>query len=465
MRFSRPFPWGGRSSGSSKRPKSRKRDKKHQRKGPFQGLGNGLRDVGSFLAQVLSNPDVQYLVPWALALFVGIQIHKWLDPHTPGDGFWGNLMAMGIAQPGAAWPAAILGIAHVVPAVLNWWTTESMNRTMSAIPQARFMSPISAEEAFVIPEYLTTLESSIPQSNVVNGNFRLPQAMEASFRRAMQEADLLKEIHDGLMTDVKLRFDGHYDQLSQLHIDIERAIIDIADRNETTSYFGGLFTKDWPYARARSHYTALLSINNDMIETSKLERGRLIELLEELDVFETQEERHGAICGLRSKTLKSIRRWTKETKDIRAEVKVICNSSKRSKVKLWMAEGALRRHLRSIDAVREGLLELHHDQAKTLEAALLGYCKSLLEAMRRLAEFGNGIIAYLPLVAWATSEVLKPPPVSADRQSSTPRFMPTCLPLPNGPYGACNTLTHYVKGASMHWLKHGWGLSFWVQIG
>ncbi|KAI8718228.1 hypothetical protein NCS52_00601000 [Fusarium sp. LHS14.1] len=330
MRFSRPFPWGGRSSGSSKRPKSRKRDKKHQRKGPFQGLGNGLRDVGSFLAQVLSNPDVQYLVPWALVL------------------------------------------------------------TMSTIPQARFMSPISAEEAFVIPEYLTTLKSSIPRSNVMNGNFRLPQAMEDSFRRAMKEADLLKEIHYGLLTDVKLRFDGHYDQLGQLHIDIERAIIDIADRNETTtSYFGGLFTKDWPYARARRHHTALLSINSDMIETSKLESDRLSELLKELDVLETQEERHGAICGLRSNTLKSIRRWTKETKDIRAEVKVMCNSAKRSKVKLRMAEKALREHLASIGAIRTVLSKLHHDQAKTLEMALLSYCKSLLEAMRRLAEFGN----------------------------------------------------------------------------
>ncbi|KAL2687903.1 hypothetical protein Neosp_005472 [[Neocosmospora] mangrovei] len=391
MRFSRPFPWGGRSSGSSKPPKSRKRDKKHQRKRPFQGLGNGLRDVGRFLAQVLSNPYVQYLMPWVLLLFVGIQILKWLDPHTLGDGFWGNLMAMGIAQPGAAWPAAILGIAHVVPAVLNWWTTESMNRTMSAIPQARFMSPISAEEAFVIPEYLTTLKSSIPRSNVINGNFRVPQAMEVSFRRAMQEADLLKEIHDGLMTDVKLRFDGHYDQLSQLHIDIERAIIDIADRNETTtSFFGRLFTKDQPYARARRHYTALLSINNDMINASELEFDRLIKLLEELGVFETPKERHGAICGLRSKILKSIQRWTKETKDIRAEVKVMCNSSKRSKVKLGMAREALRDHLASIEALHEVLSELHHDQAKTLEAALLGYCKSLLEAMRRLAEFGNG---------------------------------------------------------------------------
>ncbi|KAH7249556.1 hypothetical protein B0J15DRAFT_468089 [Fusarium solani] len=284
-----------------------------------------------------------------------------------------------MAQPGAGWPAVGLAVMDAVPAFLNWWSTDSKNRTTSTIPQARFISPISAEEAFVIPEYLTTLKSSITRSNVMDGNFRLPPAMENSFRRAMKEAKLFKEIHDGLMTDVKLRFAGHYDQLGQLLIDIERAIIDIADRNETkTSYFGGLFTTDQPYARARRHHTTLLSITNDMIETSEFERDRLIELLEELRVFETHEEHHGAICGLRSKTLKSIQRWTKKTKDVRVEVKVMCNSSKRSK------------HLVSIDAVRQGLLTLQHDQAKTLETALLGYCKSLLEAMRRLAESGNG---------------------------------------------------------------------------
>lgn len=369
MRASRLLPWGRRSSGSPKRPKSSKRDKKtknvehessndtdsnsdnegittkeRQTNSPFQGLGNGLWDVGRFVVQALSNPRVQYMIPWALFVFICIQIPKWLDPRAAGDSFWGNLKMLAMAQPGAGWPAVGLAVMDAVPAFLNWWSTDSKNRTTSPIPQARFISPISAEEAFVIPEYLTTLKSSITRSNVMDGNFRLPPAMENSFRRAMKEAKLFKEIHDGLMTDVKLRFAGHYDQLGQLLIDIERAIIDIADRNETkTSYFGGLFTTDQPYARARRHHTTLLSITNDMIETSEFERDRLIELLEELRVFETHEERHGAICGLRSKTLKSIQRWTKKTKDVRAEVKVMCNSSKRSKVKLWMAVGALRR--------------------------------------------------------------------------------------------------------------------------
>ncbi|WAO88993.1 Hypothetical protein NCS54_00636500 [Fusarium falciforme] len=278
-----------------------------------------------------------------------------------------------MAQPGVGWPSVGLALINVDPAVLNWWSTDSKNRTMSTIPQARFISPISAEKAFVIPEYLTTLKSSITRLNVMDGNFALPPAMEDSFRRAMKEAELFKEIHDGLMADVKLRFAGHYDQLSQFHIDIERSIIDIADRNETkTSYFCGLFTTDQPYDRARSHHRTLLSITIDMIKTSKDERDRLIEFLEEL------------------RTLKSIQRWTKKTKDMRAEVKVMCNSSKRSKVKLWMAVGALKRHLASINPVRQGLLALQHDQAKTLETALFSYCKSLLEAMRRLAEFGNG---------------------------------------------------------------------------
>ncbi|KAL6364049.1 hypothetical protein LRP88_03482 [Fusarium phalaenopsidis] len=301
MRTIRLLPWGRRSSESSKRPKSSKRDnksknvehessndtdsnsdnegittKERQTNSPFQGLGNGLWDVGRFVVQALWNP-------------------------------------------------------HATP------------------------------------------------------------ALEDSFRRAMKEAELFKEIHDGLMTDVKLRFAGHYDQLGQLHIDIERAIIDIDDRNETKmSYFGGLFTTDQPYARARSHHRTLLSIINDMIETSKSERDRLIKLLKELRAFETHEEPHGAICGLRSETLKSIQRWTKDTKDIRAEVKVMCNSSKRFKVKLWMMLEALRDQLVSINAVLQGLRSLQHDQAKTLEAALLSYCKSLLEAMRRLAEYGNG---------------------------------------------------------------------------
>ncbi|KAJ4202300.1 hypothetical protein NW767_006259 [Fusarium falciforme] len=265
MRFSRLFSWGGRSSGSSRRTKSSKRDKKtknvrhesssdndsnsdnegittkeHQRNGPFQGLGNGLWDVGRFIVQTLSNPNVQYLMPWALFVFACIQIPQWLDPRGAGDGFWGTPKMSTMAQPGVGWPSVGLALIDVVPAVLNWWSTDSKNRTMSTIPQSRFISPISAEEAFVIPEYITTLKSSITRLNVMDGNFALPPAMEDSFRRAMKEAELFKEIHDGLMTDVKLRFAGHYDQLSQFHIDI-------ADRNETkTSYFCGLFTTDQP---------------------------------------------------------------------------------------------------------------------------------------------------------------------------------------------------------------------------
>ncbi|KAJ4191026.1 hypothetical protein NW755_005237 [Fusarium falciforme] len=247
---------------------------------------------------------------------------------------------LAMAQPGVGWPAVGLALIDVVPAVLNWWSTDSKNRTMSTIPQVRFISPISAEEAFVIPEYLTTLKSSITRLNVMDENFGLPPAMEDSFRRAMKEAELFKEIHDGLMTDMKLRFAGHYDQLGQLHIDIERAIIDIADRNETkTSYFCGLFTRDQPYARARNHHKSLRSITDDMLETTISEMKLLARYLEKLRVFETNAEPHGAICGLRSETLKSVQRWTKKTKDIRAEVKVMCNSSERSKVKLgWRWE-------------------------------------------------------------------------------------------------------------------------------
>ncbi|KAI8672001.1 hypothetical protein NCS56_00662400 [Fusarium sp. Ph1] len=390
MRTIRLLPWGRRSSESSKRPKSSKRDnksknvehessndtdsnsdnegittKERQTNSPFQGLGNGLWDVGRFVVQALWNPHVWYLILWALFVFICIQFSKWLDPRAAVDSFSGTLKMFAMAQ--AGWPAVGLAVMEALLAFFNWWSTDSKNRTTSTIPQARFISPISAEEAFATP------------------------ALEDSFRRAMKEAELFKEIHDGLMTDVKLRFAGHYDQLGQLHIDIERAIIDIDDRNETKmSYFGGLFTTDQPYARARSHHRTLLSIINDMIETSKSERDRLIKLLKELRAFETHEEPHGAICGLRSETLKSIQRWTKDTKDIRAEVKVMCNSSKRFKVKLWMMLEALRDQLVSINAVLQGLRSLQHDQAKTLEAALLSYCKSLLEAMRRLAEYGNG---------------------------------------------------------------------------
>ncbi|KAI8668637.1 hypothetical protein NCS57_00675400 [Fusarium keratoplasticum] len=402
MRFGRLSSWGGRSSESSRRTKSRKGDKKTKnvRHSDSNSDNEGITtkehqrngwNVGRFVGQALSNPTVQYLMPGALFAFACILIAQWLTPREAGDGFWDTLKTWAMAQPGVGWPSVAMAFIDRFPGVLNWWSTDSKNRTISTIPQARFISPISAEEAFVIPEYLTTLKSSITRSDVMDRDFALPPAMERSFRRAMKEAELFKEIHDGLMTDVKLTFAGHYDRLSQLHIDIERSIIDIADRKETkTSYFCGLFTKDQPYARARNHHKSLRSITDDMFEATMSEMKLLARYREKLRVFETNAEPHGAICGLRSKTLKSIQRWTKETKDIRAEVKVMCNSSKRSKVKLGVGEEALGRHLASIDAVRQGLLNLQHDQAKTLETALLSYCKSLLEAMRRLAEFGNG---------------------------------------------------------------------------
>ncbi|UPL01437.1 hypothetical protein LCI18_012371 [Fusarium solani-melongenae] len=337
MRFARLPPWGGRSSGSSRRGDGDSNSdnegtttKEHQRNVPDAG--------GTFV-------------------FAGILIVQWFNPP---EGVLDAFKMWTMTRPGVGWPSVFLVAIDAAPGFLNWWSTDSKNRTISTIPQARFISPISAEEAFVIPEYLTTFKSSITRLNDMDGNFALPPAMEDSLQRAIKEAKLFKEIHDGWMTDMKLRFNGHYDQLSQLHIDIERSIIDIADRSETkTSYFGGLFTRDQPYARARNHHKSLRSITDDMSKATKSEMKRL-------------------------------GNYNKKLHDLRADVKVMCNSSKRSKVKLDMAKEALKHHLGSIDAVRRGLLALQHDQAKTLETALLNYCKSLLEAMRRLAEFGNG---------------------------------------------------------------------------
>ncbi|RSL97658.1 hypothetical protein CDV31_012936 [Fusarium ambrosium] len=407
MCFGRLWPWGGRSPASSKpqKPKRKtKRDKKaknfntprakhgssshgnsnsddegtipteRQIDGPFQGLTNGFRDVGIFLNQFLSNPWVSKLV----------------ESPAPGSSFLNNIMAVGMAQPVVAWPMAIIAFIQSVPAILNWWTADEKNKTTSTVPQVRLLSPISTEEAFVIPEYLTKVESSITRLNIMDENSRLSLALEDSFRRAMDEAELFKEINDGLMTDIELRFAGHHDQLAQIHVDIERAIIDIADRNETkTSFWLGWFTTGQPYTRARRHHSTLLSITKDMMKASESEMDRLEQYRDELDKFKTHDEHHGAICGLRSRTLKFVSRWTKETKDIRAEVKVMCNSARHSKKKLGVVVDALKNHLVSVDAVRKGLSALQHDRAETWEAALLSYCKSLLEAMQTLAKFGN----------------------------------------------------------------------------
>ncbi|RMJ16048.1 hypothetical protein CDV36_004286 [Fusarium kuroshium] len=407
MCFGRLWPRGGRSPASSKpqKPKRKtKRDKKaknfntprakhgssshshsnsddegtipteRQTDGPFQGLANGFRDVGIFLNQFLSNPWVSKLV----------------ESPAPGSCFLNNIMAVGMAQPVVAWPMAIIAFIQSVPAILNWWTADEKNQTTSTVPQVRLLSPISTEEAFVIPEYLTKVQSSITRLNIMDENSRLSLALEDSFRRAMDEAELFKEINDGLMTDIELRFAGHHDQLAQIHVDIERAVIDIADRNDTkTSFWDRLFTTGQPYTRARRHHSTLLSITNDMIKASESEMRLLKRHLKKLAKFKTLDEHHGAICGLRSRTLKFVSRWTKETKDIRAEVKVMCNSARHSKKKLDVVFDALKDHLVSVDAVRKGLSALQHDRAETLEAALLSYCKSLLEAMQTLAKFGN----------------------------------------------------------------------------
>ncbi|RSL83546.1 hypothetical protein CEP52_016687 [Fusarium oligoseptatum] len=380
MCFGRLWPRGGRSPASSKpqKPKRKtKRDKKaknfntprakhgssshshsnsddegtipteRQTDGPFQGLANGFRDVGTFLNQVHLDPSVRYMIPWVLAAFAGLQVFKLFELPTPA---LDKMMSVGMAQPAVAWPMAIMAFIQSVPAILNWWTADEKNQTTSTVPKVRLLSPISTEEAFVIPEYLTKVESSVTRSNVMDGT-RLPLALEDSFRRAMDEAELFKEINDGLMTDIELRFAGHHDQLAQIHVDIERAVIDIADRNDTkTSFWDRCFTTGQPYTRARRHHRTLLSITNDMIKASE---------------------------------------WTKETKDIRAEVKVMCDSARHSKKKLDVVFDALKDHLVSVDAVRKGLSALQHDRAETLEAALLSYCKSLLEAMQTLAKFGN----------------------------------------------------------------------------
>ncbi|RSL72459.1 hypothetical protein CEP53_001139 [Fusarium sp. AF-6] len=405
MCFGRLWPWGGRSPASSKprKPKRKtKRNKKaksfdakhrssshdhpnsddegtipneRQTDGPFQGLANGFRDVGTFLNRLLSNPCVSKLV----------------ESPAPGGSFLNSTVAVGMAQPAVAWPMAVFASIHSIPAILNWWTADEKNQTTSTVPKVRLLSPISTEEAFVIPEYLTKVESSITRLNIMDGNSRLSLALEDSFRRAMDEAELFKEINDGLMTDIELRFAGHHDQLAQIHVDIERAVIDIADRNDTkTSFWDRWFTTGQPYTRARRHHSTLLSITKDMIKASESEMKLLKRRVKKLAQFKTPEEHHGAICGLRSQTLQSVRRWTKETKDIRAEVKVMCNSARRSEKKLGVVVDALKNHLASVDAVNKGLSALQHDRAETLEVALLSYCKSLLEAMQRLAEFGNG---------------------------------------------------------------------------
>ncbi|RSL91344.1 hypothetical protein CEP51_000312 [Fusarium floridanum] len=419
MCFGRLWPRGGRSPASSKpqKPKRKtKRDKKaknfntprakhgssshshsnsddegtipteRQTDGPFQGLANGFRDVGTFLNQVHLDPSVRYMIPWVLAAFAGLQVFKLFELPTPA---LDKMMSVGMAQPAVAWPMAIMAFIQSVPAILNWWTADEKNQTTSTVPKVRLLSPISTEEAFVIPEYLTKVESSVTRSNVMDGT-RLPLALEDSFRRAMDEAELFKEINDGLMADIELRFAGHHDQLAQIHVDIERAVIDIADRNDTkTSFWDRCFTTGQPYTRARRHHSTLLSITNDMIKASISEMDRLEQYRDELDKFKTLDEHHGAICGLRSRTLKFVSRWTKETKDIRAEVKVMCDSARHSKKKLAVVFDALKDHLVSVDAVRKGLSALQHDRAETLEAALLSYCKSLLEAMQTLAKFGN----------------------------------------------------------------------------
>lgn len=327
--------WFKMRTKSSNRPKS-----DHEGVATEEHQTNSLWDVGRFVLRALWDLRV-WLILGALAVPLIIQILKWFEPRGPVNNFSSPLNMIAVMW--AGWPALIPLAMDAIQGLWSWWSTDPKNISTSIIPQARFISPISAEEAFVIPEYLTTLKSSITQSNVMDRNFRLSPTMEDSFRRAMEQAELLKGIHDGLITDVKLRFAGHYDQLGQLHVDIERAIIEIGDRNETkTSYFGGLFTTDRPYARARNHGEILRSITDEMFEASDSEMKDLAKYLKKLGVFETKEERHGAICGLRSRTLKSIKRWTKGTKDMRSGVRVMCNSSKRSTVKLCMMRDALR---------------------------------------------------------------------------------------------------------------------------
>lgn len=296
------------------------------------------------------------MTPWVVLALAIFQVSKWFDLPGFGGQFLSSVMAMGIAQPAAAawptamalaqpvaaWPMAVMALINVTPSLLNWWSAYSTQKTTSTIPQVRFISPIPAEEAFVIPEYLTILETSVTRLIVEGGDSGLPPALQYSFQQAMEQAKLLKGIHDALMTDIGMRFAGHYDRLSRVYVGIERAIIDIANRNETKpSWFGAWFTADKPYARASRHQASLLAITSDILKASKSEFDSVTLCIGNLDVFITRRERHGAICGVRSHVLKEIHTWSKEAKDVRAEAKVMCNSSKHSAAKLNNVQDAL----------------------------------------------------------------------------------------------------------------------------
>ncbi|KAJ4328567.1 hypothetical protein N0V84_000926 [Fusarium piperis] len=402
MYFGNPWPWGGKAKPDKKAKMPHETDSNHERinhnerqtNGRFEGLGNGVLDVLNWLKRILLHPLVLYLLPWVLFGVVVLVVGNWLlksvTSGAPGGNFLATTMTLAMAvQPAVAWQMVVVAFFNVAPSILNWWSADSTHKTTSTIPEVRFISPISAEQAFVVPEYLKMLEQSRFWFSFTDGNSGPPPAMKQLFTQAKEEAKLLKGIHDGPMTDMGLKFAWHYDLLAQLHVDIEMAIIDIDDRDETQTSFGGWFKTDMPKLRANSHHRILLWIADDMIEAGRDQIKIQNSDLAKLDQLVTPKERHGAICGLRSNVLKSIQSSSTEANDIRAEARVLCSSSKRSKVKLRMALDALNEHLISIGASRKTLAEMQHDQTKTLEAALLAHCKSLLKAMVKLAESGN----------------------------------------------------------------------------
>ncbi|KAM0430911.1 hypothetical protein ACHAPT_005545 [Fusarium lateritium] len=419
MYFGCLWPWGGKSPRSSKLHKTDKRkaerDKKTTNGGSYQtkedetnrdnGSGTDDEDITTDERQTDSPWDesvrhiggllarwVPYMLLRAFLFVVFTVCVKSLDKSSLGGNSLTTAMGIyGLSKPETAWPAVILTIINAIPATVNWFSTDWVNKTTSTFPQVRFQSPISDEEAFVIPRYLPTLKSYIAQWNAMEENSKLSLNMAHTFQRAMEEAKLLERINDGVMTDTKSRFTRHYGQLGHLHVDIERAIIDIADRDDTTtSWLGGVLTTDYPYARAKSHRTRMLSIIDDMINARKSEIKDMGAELMALAELETNNESHGAICKLRSKTLEGIPSSSKMTKDIHAKANVMCNSSMRSKVALNMALDAFRKNLGSLETVQESLSELQHDRAKTFEKALLSHSDLLMKAMRELAKFGNG---------------------------------------------------------------------------